>query len=354
MFGSFFILKGEIMGYYKKICMLSGLPVKRNDKVKVFFLVATGSYKSKETILVGNLVYPWSAFKIVAALSVDAIYKGYDKFEVVENIKSKIVLKYLQAIMKRTELTYENMFNLIFDGETFIEYYKENTFLSAGYVHDDMYYKSIFYLKEMNDGYDNIKDDFERYLSAKAKAVEMCKNDKDDSMVEELVEPEIGSLQQYIFGRKNPYQFIKKNINPSYTEHDFFNDFCQDIYFMDVMRETGTLLIPNMDLNEDISSHIKSKLLIDALEKSLNNDENDEYLPVRSKVKVYQEISIENIKSFYNEIEGNNSKSFKCFEKFILENKGKSVLLIKKENIKEYSFLSENLYKHDKDIMLVF
>lgn len=342
------------MGYYKKICMLSGVPIKTNDEVKVFFLAATGSYKSKETILVGNLVYPWSAFKIVAGLSIDAIYKGYDKFEVIENIKSKIVLKYLKTIMKKPELTYENMFNLIFDGETFIEYYKENTFLSAGYVHNDMYDKSISYLKEMNDGYDNIKNDFERYLLEKAKAVEICKNDKDSSMIEELVEPEIGHLQQYIFGRKNSYQFIKKNINPSYTEHDFFNDFSKDIYFMDVMRETGTLLIPNMDLNEDISSHIKSKLLMDALEKSLNNDENDEYLPVRSKVKVYQEISIENIKNFYDEIEGNDSNSFKCFEKFILENKNKSILLIKKENIKDYSFLIENLYEQDKDVMIIF
>lgn len=341
------------MGYYKKICMLSNVPVKINDKVKVFFLASTGDYKSKETIMVGNLIYPWSAFKVVAGLSIDAIYKGYDKFDIIDNIKSKLVLKYLQSAMKIKDLTYENMFDLIFDGKTFIDYHKENTFLSAGYIHADIYDKSIYYLKEMDDEYDNIKDDFERYLLEKSKAVEIFKNDKDDNIVEELVMPEIGRLQQYIFGRKNPYQFIKKHIIQNYTENDFFNDFSNDIYFMDVMRETGTLLIPNMDLNEDISNHLKSKLLNDALEKSLTDNENEEYLKSSYFVNILQKVKISDIEKFYLEMEDNSSESYQFFKVFKEENKNKSELLIKKEDISLYSFLKDNIFNDKNDLLLI-
>lgn len=48
----FYLLKEERIRYYKKICMLSGVPVKRDDQVKVFFLAIAGSYLFLKNVMV--------------------------------------------------------------------------------------------------------------------------------------------------------------------------------------------------------------------------------------------------------------------------------------------------------------
>lgn len=153
------------MSNYNQICMISGLPIRKNEKVKMFFLVSSGNYKNNETIFVGKPVCPWDEFKVIAGLSIEGIYDEFYNLKIIENNRSKLVLNYLKNLSEVDNIEYDNVFDLIDKGKIKIKGVKNNMFLSVGYISDDIYKYACKLLKDKNNNI--FEKDFLNYMEEK-------------------------------------------------------------------------------------------------------------------------------------------------------------------------------------------
>lgn len=334
------------MSNYNQICMISGLPIRRTEKVNIFFLASTGNYKNNETIMVGDLIYPWSAFKVIAGISVEAIYNKEGNFEVIKNRRSEIVLSYIKDLSKKESLSYEEIFKLISNGEIKIGDFNKNIYISPCVVSNDIYCELIDISTENFGTY--IEKDFKRYHKNLEKSY--LEDNMNDFLRDEIILPEIGYLQQYIYGKKNPYSYMKSKIDIDYNNVKFLEDFKQDILIVESMKNTGILFSPTIKLNEDLDSNLKSKILEMSLRRSLKQNENEEYLQVNYNIEIFQTLTLNEIEIFFEELEDNTSERYLSLLRFKNENKENKI--IKKEEIKDYSFLYEFLIDKNKDILI--
>jgi hypothetical protein len=336
------------MASYNKTCLISGTQIKKNEKVNVFFLASTGSYKNNKTIMVGDMVYPWNAFKVIAGVSVEAINKGYGRFEIIKNRRSELVLNYIKELSKIEEIGFDSLFKLMSEGKVKLDGVNENIYLSACFISGEVYNQMIEIGKSKFDSY--ILNDFKRYN----KEVQKINEDEKMSNIikDDIIVPEIGYLQQYMYGRKNPYAYIKNKIEQNYNENKFFEDFHQDLIIVEIMKETGVLFSPTMLLNEDIGNDLKSEILKISLMRSLKQDDNEEYLSVKHEINIIQKLTMNELEEFFSEIEDQDSEIYQSFLKF--KNETNQSIMIEKENIGSYLFLSYFLKDENKDTLIVF
>lgn len=314
------------MGFYNRICLISGTPIKKNEKVNIFFLASTGNYKNNKTIMVGDLIYPWSAFKVIAGISIDAIYNTNGSFEVIKNRRSEIVLSYIKDLFKKENLSYEEIFNLISDGKIEISDFNENIYVSACFISNDIY-SELIDISNKNFG-TYIEKDFNRYQKSLEKSY--SEDNINYFLRDEIILPEIGYLQQYIYGRKNPYSYMKNKIDINYNNIKFLEDFKKDILIVESMKNTGILFSPTIKLNEDLGSNLKSEILRMSLKRSLKQNENEEYLQVNYNIEIFQTLTLNEIEIFFEELEDNTSERYLSLLKF--KNENKEDKMIKKKN----------------------
>lgn len=338
------------MSSYNKTCLISGTQIKTNEKVNIFFLASTGNYKNNKTVMVGDLVYPWSAFKVIAGVSVNANYNGYGKFEIIENRRSEIVLSYIKELSGEYSLSYDNLFKLISEGKVKLKGSTENVYLSVCFIASDIYKKLI----------DIAKEDFEKYIDKDFKTYhQLLENESvnpniNDLLKDEIIIPEVGYLQQYMYGRKNPFSYIKTQIDINYNEFKFLEDFKNDILIVEAMKSAGILFSTTMNLNEDVNSDIKSKILKLSLIKSLTHSENEEYLNVNYDINVIQKLKLTDMENYFNCFKEDIPEYYISFLKFKEDHKNINEKLIKKEDIFKYEFLSNSLIKKEEDLLIIF
>lgn len=345
------------MGSFNQTCMLSNTPVRIGDKVKVLFLISDGCYHNTKTILTSSIVKPWNAFKILGGLSVDAEYKGYGVFDVVENIKSSHILKLLRIASNNEKLSFNDAFEKIKDGKFDCNnYHRENIFINYSVIHEDIYSKIISYYNV--DRKESLKTHLEESLE-RIKSILGKNKSESQSDSDERFEILFDFYNEYFPKgvnkdlELNSYTSIRK-YNKELNKDDIFNIIIDDLLLMEILFETSILLSPRPMNHELAPRDLKEFLLKQSLEHFLNNDYDEETVKVIKKVKIIQEVSIKDLEEYFDECGEWLPEEEKDFKDFLSKNKESKKVYIEASEIENFVFLESALLDHDNDVVISF
>lgn len=348
------------MGSFNQMCMVSNIPVKPETSVKLFFLVSNGDYRNQKTIMTGVMPNPWSAFKVFGGIGIDAIYRGYNRFDVIENEKSYYLLDLLKKLTCDPDMDFSKVFELIEKGELLCRTLsRENVFMNFACVHRFAYDELI------NHG-EKQKISFKKILTDQiSKINEVINKNFNNSVAYETKEERVKDLmlrhmnffEEYTptcldndLGKCSFYLFSQ--YKPEFTDNEVFSYIIDDILFMDGLYELGVTLSPKVCNHELASEKLRENVMSKGLSYFMNDYFDEDYVEVKKKVSVIQEIKVENIKEYFEVCGDFLSEHQKGFECFLKENASKNKVYIEASKIKDIAFLSAILQDNKHDVIL--
>lgn len=348
------------MGSFNQMCMVSNIPIKQNTSIKLFFLVSEGDSNNEETIMTGFMPSPWSAFKFFGGMSVDAIYRGYNSFEVLKNEKSDYMLSLFKKLTGKNDLDFSKIFKEIEYGSFDLQSSsRENVFMNIACVHNFAYDEMVkseerkIHLKEMLDreleSIDNLinKDPNNRFESE-----EEANNFREDML--NWIDVFDNYTPNCIDEDFNKSSFVLyRQYRPDLNKNEVFNKIINDILFMDNLHELGVTVSPRSMNHELASEQLREKIMTKSLTYFMNDYYDEDYVKVKKTVRVIQEITLNNLNDYFNSIDEVSVEVKLSFDKFIQENKDKDRVYIEADNIGKYYFLSNIVQDKQHDILIV-
>jgi len=350
------------MGSFNQMCMVSNVPVKPDAAVKVFFLVSNGDYRNQKTIMTGAMPNPWSAFKVFGGMCVDAVYRGYNRFDVVKNEKSDFLLDLLKKLTGEPDMDFTKVFELIDEGKLACpSLTRENVFMNIACVHDFAYEELIYHGESQKAG---LKEKLMEQISRINEVINRANNDnhlpsedkaeraKDlmlrhmnffDEYTPMCLDNDLGKCAFYLFSQHRP----------ELTEQEVFDRIADDLVLMDGLYELGVTLSPK-SLNHEIANEsLREKVLKKGMEYFLNDYYDEESVEVRKRVKVIQEVTKQNLTDYLEECGDYMPGAQEDFERFIEKHEGQSHVYIEAKNVASLLFLKESLRDKEQDVLIL-
>lgn len=345
------------MSFDNQMCMLSNTPVRPETKVKLYFLVSDGPLN--KPLYQEKVYYPWDTCKILGSVSLEAIYKEYNQFSIIENEKSRYILSLLKEDQENEELNFDKIFEQLSDG--FIKINKttnKNAYISIGVIHKDIYEQMVSVSKNNYDKvfekqyeeYIDFRDNDAQRIYRKTYTPEEYEKEKDF-----INEMRVGFIKEYTFNillpdTRNAFATLKKQ--NSLSDKEAFSLISDDMHIVHILYECSMPIAPK-SVNDVHSDSSLRKALFNLAQEKLYNDESFELVKPLFKVKVTQEVSISQLKEIFKK--DYFTDELKALEDFEKQHSGKDYITLTGENeINQYIFLEEFIEQTDVELIIKF